>query len=69
MYQSWSDLAISIWHVAVVRHIKSLAAVFNGLNKINVSISQILSDNFLRLGSDKSCGWEIMIFFLLFHFT
>lgn len=49
--------------MAVVWYINSLAAVFSGLNKINVSISQILAGNFLRLGSDKSCGWEIMIFF------
>lgn len=40
------------WHVAVVWYINSLAAVFSGLNKINVSISQILAGNFLRLGSD-----------------
>lgn len=49
--------------MAVVWYINSLAAVFRGLNKINVIISQILADNFLRLGADKSCGWEIMVFF------
>lgn len=52
--------------MAVVWYINSLAAVFSGLNKINVIISQILADDFLRLGSDKSCGWEIMVFFCYF---
>lgn len=52
--------------MAVVQYINTLTAVFSGLNKINVSISQILADNSLRLGSDKSCGWEIMIFLCYF---
>lgn len=52
--------------MAVVWYINSLTAVLSRLNEINVRISQILSDNFLRLYSDKSCGWEIMIFFCYF---
>lgn len=50
------------WHVALAGSINSLTAVLSRLNEINVSISQILSDNFLRLYSDKSCGWEFTIF-------
>lgn len=49
--------------VAVARCINTLAAVFRELNKINTSISQILTDNFQSLGSDKSHGLEIMISF------
>lgn len=49
--------------MAVPRYINTLAAVFSELNKINTSISQILTDNFLSLGSDKSHGLEIMISF------
>lgn len=52
--------------MAVVWYINSLTAVLSRLNEINVCISQIVSDNFLRLYSDKNCGWEIMIFFCYF---
>ena len=52
--------------MAAVQYINSLTAVFSGLNKINVSISQMLADNFLRLGSDKGWGWEIMVFLCYF---
>lgn len=48
--------------------INSLKAVLSRLNEINVNISQILSDNFLRLYCDKNCGWEKNDdFLLLFH--
>lgn len=49
--------------MAVAWCINTLAAVFSELNKINTSISQILTDNFPCLGSDKSHGLEIMISF------
>lgn len=36
-------------------------AVLSGLNKINMSVSQIMADGFLSVGSDKSYRSEIMI--------
>lgn len=36
-------------------------AVLSELNKINMSVSQIMADGLLCMGSDKSYGLEIMI--------
>jgi len=39
----------------------TFTAVLSELNKINMSVSQIMADGLLCMGSDKSYGLEIMI--------